>query len=43
MLWGQTERVFFLAAGFLARDPRMVERKHPGMKKARMKFQWVKR
>lgn len=30
-------------AGFLARDPRMVERKHPGMKKARMKFQWVKR
>jgi small subunit ribosomal protein S9 len=25
------------------RDPRMVERKKPGQKKARKKFQWVKR
>lgn len=28
---------------FLRRDPRMVERKKPGQKKARKKFQWVKR
>lgn len=27
----------------LERDPRMVERKKPGQKKARKKFQWVKR
>ncbi len=27
----------------LQRDPRMVERKKPGQKKARKKFQWVKR
>ena len=27
----------------LIRDPRMVERKKPGQKKARKKFQWVKR
>ena len=32
-----------LAATFLKRDPRMVERKKPGQKKARKKFQWVKR
>jgi len=25
------------------RDPRVVERKKPGQKKARKKFQWVKR
>jgi len=30
-------------AGFLTRDPRMVERKKPGQKKARKKFTWVKR
>lgn len=29
--------------GMLRRDPRMVERKKPGRKKARKKFQWVKR
>lgn len=28
---------------FLRRDPRMKERKKPGMKGARRKFQWVKR
>ena len=28
---------------FLSRDPRMKERKKPGMKGARKKFQWVKR
>eukprot|EP00041_Stephanoeca_diplocostata_P033136 m.1085879 g.1085879 ORF g.1085879 m.1085879 type:complete len:100 (+) comp24279_c0_seq57:2583-2882(+) len=31
------------AAMFLRRDPRMVESKKPGQKKARKKFQWVKR
>ncbi|EQC40682.1 30S ribosomal protein S9 [Saprolegnia diclina VS20] len=30
-------------AGFMTRDPRMVERKKPGQKKARKQFQWVKR
>jgi len=31
------------AEGLLTRDPRVVERKKPGQKKARKKFQWVKR
>ncbi|XP_022742803.1 28S ribosomal protein S9, mitochondrial [Durio zibethinus] len=31
------------AAGFLTRDPRVVERKKPGKAKARKSFQWVKR
>ena len=31
------------AAKFLTRDSRVVERKKPGQKKARKKFQWVKR
>ncbi|KAL9259496.1 Small ribosomal subunit protein uS9m-like protein [Drosera capensis] len=30
-------------AGFLTRDPRVVERKKPGKEKARKSFQWVKR
>ena len=30
-------------AGQLARDMRIVERKKPGLKKARKAFQWVKR
>lgn len=30
-------------AGFLTRDPRVVERKKPGKAKARKSFQWVKR
>jgi len=29
--------------GFLTRDPRMVERKKPGRRKARRKFQFSKR
>lgn len=29
--------------GFLTRDSRMVERKKPGRRKARKRFQWVKR
>ncbi|CAI0403234.1 unnamed protein product [Linum tenue] len=32
-----------LAAGFLTRDSRVVERKKPGKAKARKSFQWVKR
>jgi small subunit ribosomal protein S9 len=31
------------AAGFVTRDPREVERKKPGQKKARKKFQFSKR
>jgi hypothetical protein len=31
------------ADGLLVRDSRVVERKKPGQKKARKKFQWVKR
>ena len=31
------------AEGLHTRDPRVVERKKPGQKKARKKFQWVKR
>ena len=31
------------AAGLLTRDPRMVERKKPGQKKARRRFQFSKR
>ncbi len=31
------------AAGFLTRDPRSVERKKPGLKKARKSPQWAKR
>ena len=31
------------AEGLLTSDPRVVERKKPGQKKARKKFQWVKR
>ena len=29
--------------GLLTRDARVVERKKPGQKKSRKKFQWVKR
>jgi hypothetical protein len=31
------------AVGMIHRDPRMVERKKPGQKKARKQFQWVRR
>lgn len=31
------------AVALIQRDPRMVERKKPGQKKARKQFQWVKR
>ena len=36
-------RASLKADGLLTRDSRVVERKKPGQKKARKKFQWVKR
>ena len=36
-------RVALKPEGMLTRDSRVVERKKPGQKKARKKFQWVKR
>jgi len=36
-------RTIFKANGLMTRDPRMVERKKPGQKKARKKFQFSKR
>ncbi len=39
----ETHRSPLKKEGFLTRDPRMVERKKPGRKKARRKFQFSKR
>ncbi len=36
-------RITLKPEGMLTRDARVVERKKPGQKKARKKFQWVKR
>ena len=36
-------RLVLKTEGLLTRDARVVERKKPGQKKARKKFQWVKR
>lgn len=36
-------RTLLKSNGLLTRDARVVERKKPGQKKARKKFQWVKR
>tara|TARA_X000000368_G_scaffold143901_1_gene113427 strand:+ start:2035 stop:2421 length:387 start_codon:yes stop_codon:yes gene_type:complete len=36
-------RPMLKSEGLLTRDARIVERKKPGQKKARKKFQWVKR
>ncbi|CAI9090013.1 OLC1v1024689C2 [Oldenlandia corymbosa var. corymbosa] len=41
--WAPDLRPPLRAAGFLTRDPRVVERKKPGKAKARRSFQWVKR
>ncbi|URD78471.1 Ribosomal protein S9/S16 [Musa troglodytarum] len=41
--WEPGLRPFLKAAGYLTRDPRVVERKKPGKAKARKSFQWVKR
>lgn len=39
----QSLRKILRAAGFVTRDPRSVERKHPGFRKARKKEQYSKR
>jgi small subunit ribosomal protein S9 len=39
----ESNRSVLKAEGLLTRDPRMVERKKPGQKKARKKFQFSKR
>ncbi|XP_010937627.1 small ribosomal subunit protein uS9m [Elaeis guineensis] len=41
--WEPGLRPYLKAAGYLTRDPRVVERKKPGKAKARKSFQWVKR
>ena len=41
--WDPALRPPLKRAGFITHDPRMVERKKPGRKKARKAFQWVKR
>ena len=41
--WDPDFRPALKSAGLLTRDPRMVERKKPGLKKARKAKQWVKR
>ncbi|MEK7602271.1 MAG: 30S ribosomal protein S9 [Patescibacteria group bacterium] len=40
---GITARPALKSAGFLKRDPRSVERKKPGLRKARKRPQWSKR
>jgi small subunit ribosomal protein S9 len=42
-LFNPSLRPALKATGLLTRDPRAVERKKPGRKKARKSFQWVKR
>ena len=41
--WDPEMRASLKTAGLLTRDARIVERKKPGLKKARKAFQWVKR
>ncbi|XP_072997015.1 small ribosomal subunit protein uS9m [Typha latifolia] len=41
--WEPGLRPYLKSAGYLTRDPRVVERKKPGKAKARKSFQWVKR
>nr|AKM76751.1 ribosomal protein S5 domain 2-like superfamily protein [Erodium texanum] len=41
--WEPGLRTVLRDGGFLTRDPRVVERKKPGLAKARKSFQWVKR
>lgn len=43
VLMNADSRARFKALGYLTRDPRMVERKHPGKRKARRPQQWRKR
>lgn len=42
-LFDPNNRSVLKKASFLTRDPRMKERKKPGLKGARKRFQWVKR
>ena len=42
-LMGEENHKIMKKAGFLTRDPRMVERKKPGQPKARRRFQFSKR
>ena len=41
--FNEENRTIFRKEGLMTRDPRMVERKKPGQKKARKKFQFSKR
>ncbi len=41
--WEPTYKVTLSAAGFMTRDARAVERKKPGLRKARRAHQWKKR
>ena len=41
--YDETLKPILKKEGFLTRDPRMVERKKYGRRKARRAFQWVKR
>ncbi|HEY4499631.1 MAG TPA: 30S ribosomal protein S9 [Candidatus Paceibacterota bacterium] len=43
VVWDETFRKRLRVSGFLTRDPRMVERKKYGLKKARRAPQWAKR
>lgn len=46
VIWSYADPILtylLMAAGFLTRDSRVVERKKPGKAKARKSFQWVKR
>src|SRR3989344_3093895 len=43
VVWDETFRKRLRISGFLTRDPRMVERKKYGLKKARRAPQWAKR
>lgn len=43
VLWNEEFRKTLKTLGFLTRDPRIKERKKPGLKKARRAAQWSKR
>ena len=43
VLVDSSSAIYMKKAGYLTRDPRMVERKKPGQPKARKRFQFSKR
>jgi small subunit ribosomal protein S9 len=43
LLWNEDFKKTLKTLGFLTRDPRVKERKKPGLKKARRAPQWSKR